>query len=870
MSENLEKYVKDYEKVLKSREFKSLYAQIYSNKEQTMVRLKKDFVPLLRTKGHMTDEYNNLSRKEKKIPASKLPREIINFYAEFAPAQPAKATATASINLLNVFLKKNPIKTLLSSSIVKYNGEKISASELASPDFRPSNIVVRKPKELEIAEIKQVIGDFLKNPDVKVNLLDINTYVEPNFKKLITELTESAKDNKILIEDVNIIGDFDMNLKSIFNDRTLKDFDEREKTYKYWKKIYKQIASVDEEGKETGLIPTLKELSVELKKTKSEEKDIVELIKFLEGDISDLNYVGKFEYVNVGVKDLDVLAYELFSQYLTLMGGLMENQKTRSPTEAIRGFTRDAARNVVASGDQREDEDYDESTGERLEDIANDKVKEFKDDMEQMPMDPLSVLYLNEVLKGVGLVTGDIRVLKQKIQKYFYDLYEDNDKPKLEEDDAYAFFGDFLKRLDKVESTPIDNIYLPLAFAEKETLKTHYSNMRDKLIRSDDTIRDFFRLFKKFIELNPITFDSNISLDMKGAGTGGKRLPDKQQGRWFNYSNYVAGKSGSLRTSFSDSKEKEADSLNENINKLINEISEILAEVYIAPQFTRHRVGVSLDFEGDATLRTVVAYKVSSPKFDTVKQINKRLIESKFFLESEDIEDIIDFLERLSGAKAINQYNELYASAEKFTEVLEDAFGNKETINQQINQDVASILGSVYRYVSPEYKAKYEGIDDFNGISVEAAFDKRKKNDPLDMYPVQAFTELLRTRGKNIPFRTESGEKESFYGAKDNKGVSRMLSLMDSLVKSVFQQKQLEAHDAIRILKSKPIHYSLKKINDFDHVNDMIEKMETEHRIDMSASEIISIVNKIDSYEGIADDYGISPEHVYILKANFR
>jgi hypothetical protein len=227
-------------------------------------------------------------------------------------------------------------------------------------------------------------------------------------------------------------------------------------------------------------------------------------------------------------------------------------------------------------------------------------------------------------------------------------------------------------------------------------------------------------------------------------------------------------------------------------------------------------------------------------------------------------------LERLSGAKAINQYNELYASAERFAEVLEDAFGNKETINQQINQDVASILGSVYRYVSPEYKAKYEDIDDFNGISVEASFNKRKKNDPLDMYPVQAFTELLRTRGKNIPFRTESGGKESFYGAKDNKGVSRMLSLMDSLVKSVFQQKQLEAHDAIRILKSKPIHYSLKKINDFDHVNDMIEKMETEHRIDMSASEIISIVNKIDSYEGIADDYGISPEHVYILKANFR
>lgn len=861
MAENLKKYVKDHENVLNSSEFKRIYAGIFSNQESFMSNLKNTFLSALVTKGHMTDEYNQLSRREKNPLKSKLSTEIKNFYntGKFGAA---KSTATASINILYEFLRKNPIKTLLSSSIVKYDGEKISASVLASPDFRETKIVVKKPKELKMAEIKQAVNGFLKDPANKAGLLDINDDIETNFKKLITELNESSKDNRIKIKDVNILGDFDINLKSVFNDRTLKDFDKREETYKYWRKIY--------ELNETKLIPTLKKLSVELKKTKSENEGITKLVKFLDDDISDLNYVGKFDYVDVGIKDMDVLAYELFTQYLILMGGLMESTKSRSPIESIRGFTRNANRKAVASGDQREDEDYDENTGERLEDIASDKVKEFKEDMERQPMDPLSVLYLDEVLEGVGLVVGDINSLKSKIRNYFYDLYEDNDKPKLEEDDAQAFFTDFLGRVDKIESSPITNLYLPLEMSQRESLKTHYPNMRDDNINSEDAIKDFLRLFKGFIELNPVTFDSNISLDMLGAGTGGKALPKEQQGRWFNYSKYVAGKSGDLRTAYADDKQKDAEKLNEDINTLVNEISEILAETFIAPQFTRHRVGTSLHFEGDATLRTVVAYKVSSPKFDTIKQINKRFIEKKFFLEKADIEDIIDFLEQLSGAKAISQYNELYSSAENFAEVLKDAFGNKETINKEIHQDVASILGSVYRYVSPEYKDKYDGIDEFEGVSVISAFDKRKRNDPLDMYPVQAFTELLRTRGENLPFRTESSGSETFYGAKDDKGVARMLSLMDSLVKSAFQQKQLEAHDAIRILKSQPIHYALKKLNDFEHINDMIEKMEHDHSIDMSATEIISIVNKIDSYSGIADDYGISPEHVYILKANFR
>ena len=861
MYENLEKYLNDYEKTLKSRKYKALYTKYASNLSTLNANL-SEFVSDLREEDLMNDDFNNLSRSEKRSIMNKMKSEIKRFYSKESPVKPAQSTATASINVLNEFLRKNPIRTLLSSSIVKYSGKKIDANSLASPDFNPNNLSVRKPKELEVPEIKEAINNFLKNPATKESLLNINDYVEDNLRKLIRELSDLVKDNKILIQDVEILGDFDLNLKTIFNDRTLRSFDKRSETYNYWRGIFGRI--------DNKLIPTLKKLSAELEKTNSEEKALVDMKRFLDGDISDLNYVSKYEYSMVGVKDLDVLAWELFSRYLTLIGGLMESTKNRSPTEAIRGFVRNAARTAVASGGQREDEDYDEATGERLEDIANDRVKEFRNDMEQQPMDPLAIIYLDEVLEGVGTVSGNVVSLKNKMRKYFDDLYENNDKPKLEEDDAEAFFEDFLKRIENIDSDiDVNKIYLPLEMASRQSLEIHYKNMQDKLSRSKDTIDDFLRLFKSFIELNPITFDSNISLDMLGAGTGGKKLPREQAGRWFNYSKYKSGKTGSLRTAFSGN-DKEADKINENINNLINEISEILAEVFIAPQFTRHRVGTTLHFQGDATLRTVVAYKVSSPKFDTVRTINKRFIEQKFFLESEDIDEIIDFLEQLSGSKAINQYSELYTAAENFASTLRDSFGNKESINEQINKDVASILGSVYRYVSKEYKDKYPDLDEFEGIDVSKSFESRKTDDPLDMYPVQAFTELIRSRGKNLPFRTETSQGEKFYNAKDNKGVVRMLSLMDRLVKSDFQQKQLEAHDTIRILKSQPIHYALKRLNDFDHVNDMIEKMEKEHNIDMSASEIISIVNKIDSYESIANDYGISSDHVYVLKANFR
>ena len=90
------------------------------------------------------------------------------------------------------------------------------------------------------------------------------------------------------------------------------------------------------------------------------------------------------------------------------------------------------------------------------------------------------------------------------------------------------------------------------------------------------------------------------------------------------------------------------------------------------------------------------------------------------------------------------------------------------------------------------------------------------------------------------------------------------------LAKSEINAKLLSVHDTIRLLKKQPIYYSRKNVDKFEHLEMMINKMEKEYHLDISASEITSIVSEIDSFNSISKAHGISTEHVYLIKANFR
>jgi hypothetical protein len=84
------------------------------------------------------------------------------------------------------------------------------------------------------------------------------------------------------------------------------------------------------------------------------------------------------------------------------------------------------------------------------------------------------------------------------------------------------------------------------------------------------------------------------------------------------------------------------------------------------------------------------------------------------------------------------------------------------------------------------------------------------------------------------------------------------------------QSMLLQAHDHIRVLKNEDIHFDVLDYNDIDDMEYFITKMNKERNIDLSSMEVYNIVKELDSFHNISNEYGISTEDVYLIKANFR
>jgi len=84
------------------------------------------------------------------------------------------------------------------------------------------------------------------------------------------------------------------------------------------------------------------------------------------------------------------------------------------------------------------------------------------------------------------------------------------------------------------------------------------------------------------------------------------------------------------------------------------------------------------------------------------------------------------------------------------------------------------------------------------------------------------------------------------------------------------ERKMLKAHDNIRKMLGKPIYYNISSLEEYDHINAAIDIMKVDYNVDISATEIVSIVNEVDSFGEIGIKHGVPKESVYFLKANFR
>ena len=853
--EYLPNYFDNFEEVLDYNK----YQEITAISRRMRPRLIEHYSPLLNSK------YRELSSSDQRKAMAKILEEIKDYFSKMGGRGKPQTPSGLYENILNGFIN--------GFSRMQYQGRKLNASDIIRGDFDKSEIKLvdggftqKGKKAIDIDDKKAKWQNILKKPEFTADN-EANKTIKRNIRRLFARIQDEYKagsKGKIRGEIAAKMS-IGFDVSSVFNAKSMKNFENRERAYDYWKKV--SLESFKD------LNVQLNNLKAHFEKIPEKDKTMLALDKLIsnEENIKNLNYIEKFDRTQVAVKDIDVVAYETFENFLNYIGGIMEVQD-KDLYQNI-----EYSRYFGESGNLEQSSDIDE----KVEiDSLPVQIEEFKDILEEdQPLDPLGLIYFRKELKEIGLVNTNLQTLKEELKEYFDDLSPDNPNyPNLEEDDVKGLFEYFLDGLESVEDIG-DELYLPIFMANDPALKNEYRSLAGEASKADDTIKQFLKAFKEFLEQDKATLSSNVRLDMAGAGTTpvSKKPEDRMRNPktgfpfiWFSYSNYAAGSTGSQRYDSDKTTMKEAKDLHEEISVTVNKISKLIADCFLAPQFSPYRAGIRLPFEGDFTLRLIAATRPIGSKYKAIKAVNKVLLErDTAFLEEEDIDDITTYLKTLAGSNNITDYSKLYAASTDLLTTLKGVFDD-DSVSKDLVSDIGSILGSVYRLIPEEDRTKIErdGEHKFpkRKTSVLDLYDKRNADEPLDIYPMQVLVDVIRTRGENLLYRTEKGDKETF----SNEKAKELLGLLDRVAKSIVQRKLLEAHDMLRILKSKEVIHSMKNENNYDDMENMITKMETQFNIDMSANEIIGVVKAVDSFEGIAKEYGIDAEHVYVLKANFR
>ena len=712
---------------------------------------------------------------------------------------------------------------------LRYNGKTMTGNDLLSDDFDAEDVTIKKlyrrnnQRTIKVTRLVRILNEVLEEGDSP----EIKTKIN-KLKRRISELY-SDKEGKPSSIEFHIT---DVSLLKVFNTQGLKDFENREKTYKYWKEVHDDLNE---------LVGLVEELFTELEKVDKGNED-VDAFKKLEnlpdpetGDKEGLNinYVVDFPAARIKLSKLNERAVEFLELFLKQQGYLTNPEEYQKVTGEE--FTSKDNVNIRSL-------DVAEGIGEDVLDLQTEYQNMSKDTFN---MDALGVLYLKEDLDSLAVISSEsVDSLVNTLRNFFEDLKDDEDEELdiIVDDELVEAFEIYIDQIEALDDFEGQETYLPIFLANEPSLKREYNELDSDATK--ETIDKFLLAFKNLIE-GDVKSQAPTNLNtgqLVGLGTGTPELAGNYE--LFGYKEYLEGRTSSKKEYF-----KEAKKINEEILELFGKISKLITTCFAEQKFTPHLMGTDLPFKKDFSLRAIGNYK---PDGENIYQVlNKEFLEHREgFLENKQINVINEFLDNLSKGNTIINYDDIEKSADKFYNVLEDLYNNDFAANKA-KTEIASILGSIWRFKGAKSR-KWKGVD------IIAAYRKIFTDEISEISTLQVLADIIREN------------KGMFEGKESEKRVVDLLNNLDRVSKSEINKSLLEAHDTLRILKSKEVIHSMKNENNFDDVNSIITKMEKDYRIDMSANEIISVINSVGSFEGIGKEHGIDAEHVYVLKANFR
>jgi len=691
-------------------------------------------------------------------------------------------------------------------------------------------------------KLKEQFVSLLSNTIIDVNKItvkDLNPRIKQNKEaynnaKLQVEKIKVVKESNLLKNFINIYDDLldrqqynlgkreldlDFDLSDFFSASTLRQLSQRNNVYNYWKGIYEKIEKLKEKLAEKDLL----------------DKDIID----------NINYIHDFKKVKFNVDALEYRAYDFVKSYIGLVFG----------SDIIDLDEVDGEYYFAQRGTKTEDGDKAQSGEIDSTKVLSTELKRALQTTKEM--DVLGYLHIVTNLSdgSYALSSDELKLLKTKIKNLFNSYVVQFD------DEFVESMNDGLKNLldsFKIVTTARTYHYLPIYFATNKESMIRYKNLQlstkaeinpktEKIEfkqKSDfdekkitDSINKMIKAISEGVVEEKGATPINIREEGKGA-SGGSRDDDKEP------SFYTASVRGKLARY-------------KDIGKEMEKILKLIDDCYIRPFNSRFGKGISLGYDetqlGDLTNRP------ESP-FAIQRQLNENYVkEGLDFINLDELNDIKEFMilnKQIESKTTKINLDELKRVFLEIADEMDDIIDTSEARDLGFTEMIIKDIASLFYHITKEDTS-------FEGISSKAAFDERGATTYDDSH---AFKQVIYFLIDKID---EFGASNMSSEAKVVKDIKRLQDWFGGIRKSE-EEMLLQAHDHIRVLKGQEIHFDVLDYNDIDDMEYFITKMNKERNIDLSSMEVYNIVKELDSFQNISNEYGISTEDVYLIKANFR
>ncbi len=714
-------------------------------------------------------------------------------------------------------------------------GGKLSINELASTDFTTNMIDIEKLKfrrKSARGNIKKFNIRDAKNQfnGIKASL---DSVMKRNFVELFNYLTLKEKNTE---EEQDVVFKFiDIPTEELFSNKTMNDLNQRYATYNYWKKISEGF----DENFRSNIDRLVGVLTIDIEETAKKEltgdqrlflQDAQNFVNKM-NKIGDLNYIVKTKPKEIKVEDAEERAFLFIERFFKNHHAISE------------AFDQDNVELIYENVITEEGESKNMSSI-NVKDTDNPDVDDIDLGVwEKVTLDPLAIKYFKEDLEGLAEFYNDYKSnMLKELRKQFAEYQVFLSKP----EDYEAVLEGLEDALESIQMKEIDDeIHLPVFLFNTPTLSRYYKDEASEANAIQEDIFVFLDAYRDLLEDDKTFSAINVNLMLQGEGTTSKiRDPTPFE----RYKKVEPSKVGSIRK------------LKKEIKNITDEINNSILELFVKPMHSIHRFGMSLPFEKSVQLRSIVSASDNvSEEFLAYKEIGERLKNfDTNFIEQEDAEDMLNFLQTVTRGDIYDKPIDTQSSARQFVNGIMVAFNGNKKVKEQLKREVSSIYGALISVSKEELDIP----NVFKDVNIKDSYVKERIDDPNEIQALQVLTNAIRERQDIM--------RESNDGPIRDSTLDSLLSELDRVAKSDIYSRLLEAHDALRILKGKSIHYGKRDENNFEHVEDMLIKIQEDYNLDMSASELVSVVNEIDSFNNISKAHGISQEHVYLIKANFR